>query len=74
MPADYFETSAVLKLYKPEVGSAKVQAIHKSAQTKPFLSKLAVIEVFSVFNRFVRKGTLTIAEYRRFEGLFLADL
>jgi hypothetical protein len=54
MPADYFETSAVLKLYKPETGTAKVQGIVQTASSKPFLSKLALVEVLSVFNRFVR--------------------
>ncbi len=74
MPADYFETSAVLKLYKPETGTAKVQRILQSAPAKPFISKLAIVEVFSVFNRFVRTQIITVTEYQRSEGRFLADL
>ncbi len=74
MPADYFETSALLKLYKPEVGSSGTQGILRAAPSRPFLSRLAILEVLSVFNRFVRKGTITPADYRLFEGRFLADL
>jgi len=74
MPTDYFETSAVLKLYRREVGTSNVEAILRSATSKPFVSRFAVIEALSVFNRFVRKGTITIDDYRLFEGQFLADL
>lgn len=74
MPADYFETSAVLKLYKPELGSSKVESILQSAPSRPFVSRFAVIEVFSVFNRFVRKASITVADYHLVEGRFLADL
>jgi hypothetical protein len=52
----------------------KVQGIVQSAPSKPFVSKLGVVEAFSVFNRFVRTQNITVADYRLFEGRFLADL
>jgi predicted nucleic acid-binding protein len=74
MAADYFETSALLKLYRPEVGSQKVEDIFRAAAEKPLVANLGVIELFSAFNRQVRKGTIKVADYRKFERRFLADL
>ena len=56
----FFDTSAAVKHYHPELGTAKVDALLAEAGARHFLSDLAVVEFHSVLARLVRTGTITV--------------
>jgi predicted nucleic acid-binding protein len=70
----FFDTSAAVKHYHAEVGSAKVDALLAEAGARHFLSELAVVEFHSVLARLVRNGTITAGAFTLARGRFLADI
>ncbi len=74
MADHFFDTSAAVKHYWAEVGTARVDALLAGAGSQQFLSALGVVELHSVFARLVRTGHITAAEFHQVRGLFLADI
>lgn len=68
----YLDTSAMLKRYVDEPGSSWLRT--QTRHAAPLVSsQLLIVEVTSAFNRRVREGTLTLAEYRRLRDIFRDD-
>lgn len=74
MADHFFDTSAAVKHYWAEPGTARVDALLADAGSRHFLSSLGVVELHSVFARLVRTGHITAAEFALVRGRFLADV
>ena len=73
MPRLLWDTNALLKLYRPEIGSPYIQAMF-AAETQPIcLSQFTAIEFCSVLHRFKRKQLITVAELLQLQTLFSVD-
>lgn len=68
----YLDTSAMLKRYVDEPGSVWLRARISSAASLTS-SQLLIVEMVSAFNRRVREGSLSLAEYRRVHDLVRED-
>jgi predicted nucleic acid-binding protein len=68
----YLDTSAMLKRYVDEPGSSWLRTQMSSASLL-VSSQLLIVEVTSAFNRRVRGGTLTPADYQRSRAIFRDD-
>jgi len=73
MPGHFWDTSALVKHYHPELGTAKVDALLQAPGFEQVLSRLGVTEGFSVFAGKVRAGLITQAEFDKLCRRFLAD-
>jgi hypothetical protein len=74
MASHFFDTSAALKHYWAELGTARVDALLADAGSRHFLSALGVVELHSVFARLVRTGHISVADFHLVRGRFLADI
>jgi predicted nucleic acid-binding protein len=74
MAEHFYDTSAAVKHYRAEVGSAKVDTLLADSASRHYLSALGVVEVHSVFARLVRTGVITPTEFHRLRGLLLSDI
>ena len=74
MPGDFLDTSALAKHYHAESGSATVRAIWAETSRSLYVSRLAVLEIVSVFAAKVRAGTITAHEFDALRRRFLADI
>jgi hypothetical protein len=70
----FFDTSAIAKHYRVEVGTPKVDAFLAEAGSSHFISDLSVVELYSAFARLVRMGQITAADFHGFRGLLLTDI
>jgi uncharacterized protein len=72
MPVYFFDSSALAKAYRHEIGTPKVMALLAEPGSQHWISSLTVVEFQSVFAQKVRAGELTMAEYqllrRKFGG------
>ena len=55
------DTSALVKYYHPEVGSAQVIAIADDPSNVLFISRIGLVEIHSALARKVRTGELQVA-------------
>jgi len=69
----YLDTSAMLKRYVNETGSAWLQGLLVPTQTVVTTTQLLIAEVVSALNRRVREGTVTTLDYARLAGRFRDD-
>ena len=74
MAERFFDTSAAVKHYRPEIGTAKVDAFLAEPGSRHFISDLTVVEFHSVLARLVRSGVISLAEFQGARGRFLADI
>jgi predicted nucleic acid-binding protein len=74
MAEHFYDTSAAVKHYRAELGTAKVDGLLADAASHHYLSTLAVVEAHSVFARLVRVGQITAADFSRLRGLLLSDI
>jgi predicted nucleic acid-binding protein len=74
MAERFYDTSAAVKHYRVELGTAKVDTLLAEAGSRHFLSTLGVVEVQSVFARLVRIGQITTADFPRLRGRLLTDI
>jgi predicted nucleic acid-binding protein len=74
MAEHFFDTSAVVKHYRPEVGTAKVDGLLAVAGSRHFISALTIVEVHSVLARLVRTGNVALADCQVVQARFLADV
>jgi predicted nucleic acid-binding protein len=70
----FFDTSAAVKHYRVELGTAEVDAFLAEAGARHFLSDLGIVEVHSVLARLTRTGNITVAAFHLARGRFLADI
>jgi hypothetical protein len=70
----FYDTSAAVKHYRAELGTAKVDALLADPASRHYLSTLGVVEAHSVFARPVRTGQITAAEFHRLRGRLLSDI
>lgn len=70
----FFDTSALAKHYRAEVGTARVDALLAEAGARHFISALGVVELHSVLARLARTGQITAADFHLARGRFLADI
>ena len=74
MPGYFVDTSALAKLYHPEIGSERMEALAQSPGSRLIISQLALVEIESVFAAKVRTGVIERAVLTQLRGLFYADL
>jgi hypothetical protein len=74
MADHFYDTSAAVKHYRAELGTAKVDSFLADSASRHFLSTLAVVEAHSAFARLVRMGQITALEFHRLRGRLLADI
>jgi predicted nucleic acid-binding protein len=74
MAEHFYDTSAAVKHYRTEVGTAKVDSLLADTASHHYLSTLGVVEIHSVFARLVRMGQITPAEFHRLRGRLLSDI
>jgi predicted nucleic acid-binding protein len=72
MPSYFFDTSALAKAFRQEIGTERVMALLAEPASRFLISSLTVVEFQSVFAQKVRGGLLTPEEYqllrRKFGG------
>jgi predicted nucleic acid-binding protein len=56
----FFDTSALVKLYHCEVGTAEVEALFQQTEEAIVISELAIVELHSMFGRKVRTGEVSL--------------
>jgi predicted nucleic acid-binding protein len=70
-----FDSSAVVKRYAPERGSAWVKSIvQPTSGNSVYLAQIGVVEIAAPLSRKVRTNELRREEYAAALGLFLADV
>ena len=74
MAEHFYDTSAAVKHYRAELGTAKVDGLLADPASRHYLSTLGVVEVHSVFARLVRMGQITPVEFHRLRSLLLSDI
>lgn len=70
----YLDTSALVKTYVNESGSAWIRDLIDSDSPIVIVSHLLVVEMISAFTRRVREGTVTPDDYARMVERFDSDL
>jgi predicted nucleic acid-binding protein len=71
----FLDSSAVVKRYVAEIGSAWVQALTApAAGNRCWLSAVTGVEVLAAFYRRVRTGTLALPQARTIEAAFRLEL
>ncbi|MBM3242925.1 type II toxin-antitoxin system VapC family toxin [Candidatus Poribacteria bacterium] len=74
MAGYFFDTSALVKNYHPEVGTTKVEQILHEKGARYFISRLGVVETHSVLAQKVRTGVITESDYHLLRRRFLTDI
>src|SRR5258707_12030471 len=69
----FWDTSALVKHYHPELGTSKVDDLLQPGASRHAISRLGVTETFSVFAGKVRSGLITLVEFQQLCRRFLAD-
>ncbi len=73
MPAYYLDSSALVKRYVTETGSAWVCNLCDDASNAVFVSELALVEVGSAFARRFHRGEITDEDRQNYLDLFVHD-
>ena len=74
MIVHFFDTSAISKHYHAETGTAKVDALLGLPNASQVISRLAVVELHSVFAKKVRTGELDQADFQKLARRFRGDV
>lgn len=74
MPGYFLDTSALAKLYHPEIGSERLESLVQAPGTRLIVSQLSLIEIQSVFATKGRTGVFGKATLDQLRGLFFSDL
>src|SRR5690242_9863047 len=74
MPRYYFDTSALIKHYHTETGSADVDRILGEPGSEFLIARLMLTEMTSVLAKKVRIGDITDVEFDRLILRFFADV
>jgi predicted nucleic acid-binding protein len=73
MAANFFDTSALGQHYHQEVGSSQVDQLLAAPGSRHFVSRLSVVEIYSVFGKKVRTGILSLADFQLLGRRFRSD-
>ncbi|MFQ5856939.1 MAG: type II toxin-antitoxin system VapC family toxin [Anaerolineae bacterium] len=73
MPMFFLDSSAIVKRYVAEPGSAWVRALCDDEDSVIILGEITLAEVAAAFSRIVREGRATELERQEFLDLFLGD-
>lgn len=65
MPRYFLDSSALVKRYHQESGSAQVEGLFNELGNRFFVSRLALVELHSCFARLVREGILPEANFHQ---------
>jgi predicted nucleic acid-binding protein len=74
MSGDFLDTSASAKYYHTEAGSAEIDQLWNDLTRQLFVSRLAALEIISVFAAKVRAGVITQMDFDMLRSRFTADL
>jgi predicted nucleic acid-binding protein len=74
MARSFFDTSALVKYYHPETGTAAVDRLIGDPGAELVISRLTLVETVSVFATKVRTGEFNAAHFARLRGLFATDI
>ncbi len=74
MPGYFLDTSALVKHYHMEAGTAEVDAIFQAPGAQVFISRLAFVEFRSAFAGKVRTNEMTESGYQHVCTLFETDI
>ena len=74
MAAYFFDTSALAKLYHREAGSDRVEELVRNPAHRILISRLAVVEMHSVFALKVRSRVIDADDATALRRRFLADI
>jgi predicted nucleic acid-binding protein len=70
----FFDTSAIVKAYAPEPGSATVHGVLAGLEGKLYLSNVVALEVLGALAKKQRKRELTPSAYKIARATFLGEL
>jgi len=70
----YLDTSALVKQYVDETGSAWIRSLAASDSAVLIISHLLIVEMISAFNHRLREGSVTPGDYARLVRTFDSDL
>ena len=70
----FFDSSALVKRYRPEAGTDEVNRLLTTPDATHYISRLAVVEVQRVFARRVRSGEIQEPQLDRLRDLFYNDV
>ena len=73
MPVYYLDSSALVKRYVSDTGSAWVSELCLDPASAIFISELALVEVGSAFARRCHRGEITDADRRNYLDVFIYD-
>jgi predicted nucleic acid-binding protein len=74
MPQCFLDTSALVKYYHNELGSAHVIALIDDPANTIWISRLSLIEMHSAVARQVREGRLPALSFHQWRRRFFADV
>ena len=74
MPGYFLDTSALVKHYHPEVGSADIDRLWNDPANSLFASRLSSLEIVSAFAGKVRTGQISPADFSVLTRRFAADV
>lgn len=74
MAAYFLDTSALVKHYHPEAGTAEVDRLWTNPTDELYISRLGVVETVSVFAKKVRNGLIAPADFGLMRRRFFADV
>jgi predicted nucleic acid-binding protein len=69
----FLDTSALVKQYRQEQGTAQVQSLFDNAEHELIISELALVEFASAFQRLLNRGEIDEAKMTHAVGKFDAD-
>jgi len=65
MPRYFLDSSALVKRYHQESGTAQLEGLFNEPDNRFFISRLALVELHSCFARLVREGILTERDFHQ---------
>ena len=74
MATYFFDSSALVKRYHPEVGTADVNRLFGEQHSRHFIARLAVVEVQSALVRKVREGLISLTAFDVVRQHFLDEI
>jgi predicted nucleic acid-binding protein len=76
LPGEFFDSSAIAKIYHVESGTEQAIASWVRANTRgrAYISRLSVVEVLSALTKKVREGIISSADLEKARDLFRLDI
>lgn len=74
MASYFFDTSALVKHYHPEQGTAEVDRILNEPGSRYVVSRLLVVEIHSALAMKVRTQVIALQDFQQFQKRFASDL